>query len=250
MAGQKKQEQDINQLLKVRREKLADLQANGKNPFEIMKYDVTHHSEDIREQFQELEGKTVSVAGRMMSKRVMGKASFCHVQDLRGQIQSYVARDSLGEEAYKEFKKMDVGDIVGIKGEVFRTKTGEISIHAAEVTLLSKSLQVLPEKYHGLTNTDLRYRQRYTDLIMNPEVKDTFIKRSKIISSIRKYLDAQGFMEVETPMLVANAGGAAARPFETHFNALDEDFKLRISLELYLKRLIVGGMERVKSYMS
>ena len=244
-AGQKKQEQDINQLLKVRREKLADLQANGKNPFEIMKYDVTHHSEDIREQFQELEGKTVSVAGRMMSKRVMGKASFCHVQDLRGQIQSYVARDSLGEEAYKEFKKMDVGDIVGIKGEVFRTKTGEISIHAAEVTLLSKSLQVLPEKYHGLTNTDLRYRQRYTDLIMNPEVKDTFIKRSKIISSIRKYLDAQGFMEVETPMLVANAGGAAARPFETHFNALDEDFKLRISLELYLKRLIVGGMERV-----
>ena len=245
MAGQKKQEQDINQLLKVRREKLADLQANGKNPFEIMKYDVTHHSEDIREQFQELEGKTVSVAGRMMSKRVMGKASFCHVQDLRGQIQSYVARDSLGEEAYKEFKKMDVGDIVGIKGEVFRTKTGEISIHAAEVTLLSKSLQVLPEKYHGLTNTDLRYRQRDTDLIMNPEVKDTFIKRSKIISSIRKYLDAQGFMEVETPMLVANAGGAAARPFETHFNALDEDFKLRISLELYLKRLIVGGMERV-----
>ncbi|EEG50082.1 lysine--tRNA ligase [Blautia hydrogenotrophica DSM 10507] len=245
VAGQKKQEQDINQLLKVRREKLADLQANGKNPFEIMKYDVTHHSEDIREQFQELEGKTVSVAGRMMSKRVMGKASFCHVQDLRGQIQSYVARDSLGEEAYKEFKKMDVGDIVGIKGEVFRTKTGEISIHAAEVTLLSKSLQVLPEKYHGLTNTDLRYRQRYTDLIMNPEVKDTFIKRSKIISSIRKYLDAQGFMEVETPMLVANAGGAAARPFETHFNALDEDFKLRISLELYLKRLIVGGMERV-----
>ena len=245
MAGQKKKEQDINQLLKVRREKLADLQANGKNPFEIMKYDVTHHSEDIREQFQELEGKTVSVAGRMMSKRVMGKASFCHVQDLRGQIQSYVARDSLGEEAYKEFKKMDVGDIVGIKGEVFRTKTGEISIHAAEVTLLSKSLQVLPEKYHGLTNTDLRYRQRYTDLIMNPEVKDTFIKRSKIISSIRKYLDAQGFMEVETPMLVANAGGAAARPFETHFNALDEDFKLRISLELYLKRLIVGGMERV-----
>lgn len=245
MAGQKKQEQDINQLLKVRREKLADLQANGINPFEIMKYDVTHHSEDIREQFQELEGKTVSVAGRMMSKRVMGKASFCHVQDLRGQIQSYVARDSLGEEAYKEFKKMDVGDIVGIKGEVFRTKTGEISIHAAEVTLLSKSLQVLPEKYHGLTNTDLRYRQRYTDLIMNPEVKDTFIKRSKIISSIRKYLDAQGFMEVETPMLVANAGGAAARPFETHFNALDEDFKLRISLELYLKRLIVGGMERV-----
>lgn len=245
MAGQKKQEQDINQLLKVRREKLAELQANGKNPFEIMKYDVTHHSEDIREHFEELEGKTVSVAGRMMSKRVMGKASFCHVQDLRGQIQSYVARDSLGEEAYKDFKKLDVGDIVGIQGEVFRTKTGEMSIHAAEITLLSKSLQILPEKYHGLTNTDLRYRQRYTDLIMNPEVKDTFVKRSKIISSIRKYLDSQGFMEVETPMLVANAGGAAARPFETHFNALDEDFKLRISLELYLKRLIVGGLERV-----
>lgn len=245
MAGQKKQEQDINQLLKVRREKLAELQANGKNPFEIMKYDVTHHSEGIREHFEELEGKTVSVAGRMMSKRVMGKASFCHVQDLRGQIQSYVARDSLGEEAYKDFKKLDVGDIVGIQGEVFRTKTGEMSIHAAEITLLSKSLQILPEKYHGLTNTDLRYRQRYTDLIMNPEVKDTFVKRSKIISSIRKYLDSQGFMEVETPMLVANAGGAAARPFETHFNALDEDFKLRISLELYLKRLIVGGLERV-----
>ncbi len=245
MAEQKKQEQDINQLLKVRREKLAELQESGSNPFEITKYDVTHHSEDIREQFEELEGKTVSVAGRMMSKRVMGKASFCHVQDLKGQIQSYVARDSVGEEPYKAFKKLDVGDIVGIKGEVFRTKTGEISIHAAEVTLLSKSLQILPEKYHGLTNTDLRYRQRYTDLIMNPEVKDTFIKRSKIISSIRKYLDGQGFMEVETPMLVANAGGAAARPFETHFNALDEDFKLRISLELYLKRLIVGGLERV-----
>lgn len=245
MAEQKKQEQDINQLLKVRREKLAELQESGSNPFEITKYDVTHHSEDIREQFEELEGKTISVAGRMMSKRVMGKASFCHVQDLKGQIQSYVARDSVGEEPYKAFKKLDVGDIVGIKGEVFRTKTGEISIHAAEVTLLSKSLQILPEKYHGLTNTDLRYRQRYTDLIMNPEVKDTFIKRSKIISSIRKYLDGQGFMEVETPMLVANAGGAAARPFETHFNALDEDFKLRISLELYLKRLIVGGLERV-----
>ncbi len=243
MAEQKKQEQDINQLLKVRREKLAELQESGSNPFEITKYDVTHHSEDIREQFEELEGKTISVAGRMMSKRVMGKASFCHVQDLKGQIQSYVARDSVGEEPYKAFKKLDVGDIVGIKGEVFRTKTGEISIHAAEVTLLSKSLQILPEKYHGLTNTDLRYRQRYTDLIMNPEVKDTFIKRSKIISSIRKYLDGQGFMEVETPMLVANAGGAAARPFETHFNALDEDFKLRISLELYLKRLIVGGLE-------
>ena len=245
MAEQKKQEQDVNQLLKVRREKLAELQKNGQNPFEITKYDVTHHSEDIREQFEELEGKTVSVAGRMMSKRVMGKASFCHVQDLRGQIQSYVARDSVGEEPYKAFKKLDVGDIIGIKGEVFRTKTGEISIHASEVTLLSKSLQILPEKYHGLTNTDLRYRQRYVDLIMNPEVKDTFIKRSRILSSIRKYLDGQGFMEVETPMLVANAGGAAARPFETHFNALDEDFKLRISLELYLKRLIVGGLERV-----
>ena len=245
MAEQKKQEQDVNQLLKVRREKLAELQKNGQNPFEITKYDVTHHSEDIREQFEELEGKTVSVAGRMMSKRVMGKASFCHVQDLRGQIQSYVARDSVGEEPYKAFKKLDVGDIIGIKGEVFRTKTGEISIHASEVTLLSKSLQILPEKYHGLTNTDLRYRQRYVDLIMNPEVKDTFIKRSRILSSIRKYLDRQGFMEVETPMLVANAGGAAARPFETHFNALDEDFKLRISVELYLKRLIVGGLERV-----
>ena len=245
VAEHKKQEQDVNQLLKVRREKLAELQKNGQNPFEITKYDVTHHSEDIREQFEELEGKTVSVAGRMMSKRVMGKASFCHVQDLRGQIQSYVARDSVGEEPYKAFKKLDVGDIIGIKGEVFRTKTGEISIHASEVTLLSKSLQILPEKYHGLTNTDLRYRQRYVDLIMNPEVKDTFIKRSRILSSIRKYLDGQGFMEVETPMLVANAGGAAARPFETHFNALDEDFKLRISLELYLKRLIVGGLERV-----
>ena len=245
MAEQKKQEQDVNQLLKVRREKLAELQENGQNPFEITKYDVTHHSEDIREQFEELEGKTVSVAGRMMSKRVMGKASFCHVQDLKGQIQSYVARDSVGEDPYKAFKKLDVGDIIGIRGEVFRTKTGEISIHAAEVTLLSKSLQILPEKYHGLTNTDLRYRQRYTDLIMNPEVKDTFVKRSRIISSIRKYLDGQGFLEVETPMLVANAGGAAARPFETHFNALDEDFKLRISLELYLKRLIVGGLERV-----
>ncbi len=245
VAEHKKQEQDVNQLLKVRREKLKELQENGQNPFEITKYDVTHHSEDIREQFEELEGKTVSVAGRMMSKRVMGKASFCHVQDLRGQIQSYVARDSVGEEPYKAFKKLDVGDIIGIKGEVFRTKTGEISIHASEVTLLSKSLQILPEKYHGLTNTDLRYRQRYVDLIMNPEVKDTFIKRSRILSSIRKYLDGQGFMEVETPMLVANAGGAAARPFETHFNALDEDFKLRISLELYLKRLIVGGLERV-----
>ncbi len=247
MAEQQKQtkEQDINQLLKVRREKLQTLQEEGKDPFRITKYDVTHHSMEIKEHFEELEGKEVTVAGRVMQKRVMGKASFCNVQDLQGSIQSYVARDSIGEESYKDFKKMDIGDIVGIRGEVFKTKTGEISIHAAEVTLLSKSLQILPEKYHGLTNTDLRYRQRYVDLIMNPEVKDTFIKRSKIISAIRKYLDGQGFMEVETPMLVANAGGAAARPFETHFNALDEDLKLRISLELYLKRLIVGGMERV-----
>lgn len=245
MAEQKKQEQDLNQLLKVRREKLAELQANGKDPFKIVKFDVTHHSQEIKDGFEGLEGQSVIVAGRMMSKRVMGKASFCHVQDLQGTIQSYVARDSLGEEPYKEFKKLDVGDVIGIKGEVFRTKTGEISIHASEVTLLSKSLQVLPEKFHGLTNTDTRYRQRYVDLIMNPEVKDTFIKRSKILSAIRRYLDGQGFMEVETPMLVANAGGAAARPFETHFNALDEDFKLRISLELYLKRLIVGGLERV-----
>ena len=245
MAEQKKQEQDLNQLLKVRREKLADLQANGKDPFKIVKFDVTHHSQEVKDNFEELEGKTVVIAGRMMSKRVMGKASFCHVQDLQGTIQSYVARDSIGEEPYKDFKKLDVGDVIGITGEVFKTKTGEISIHASEVTLLSKSLQVLPEKFHGLTNTDLRYRQRYVDLIMNPEVKDTFIKRSKILSAIRRYLDGQGFMEVETPMLVANAGGAAARPFETHFNALDEDFKLRISLELYLKRLIVGGLERV-----
>lgn len=246
MAEQKKvQEQDVNQLLKVRREKLADLQANGRDPFQITKYEVTHHSQEVKDGFEKLEGQVVTLAGRMMSKRVMGKASFCNIQDLEGNIQSYVARDSIGEDAYKAFKKMDIGDIVGLKGEVFRTKTGEISIHAAEVTLLSKSLQILPEKFHGLTNTDLRYRQRYVDLIMNPEVKDTFIKRSKIISSIRKYLDGQGFMEVETPMLVANAGGAAARPFETHFNALDEDLKLRISLELYLKRLIVGGLERV-----
>ena len=245
MAEQKKQEQDLNQLLKVRREKLADLQANEKDPFKIVKFDVTHHSQEVKDSFEELEGKTVVVAGRMMSKRVMGKASFCHVQDLQGTIQSYVARDSIGEESYKDFKKLDVGDIIGIKGEVFKTKTGETSIHASEVTLLSKSLQVLPEKFHGLTNTDLRYRHRYVDLIMNPEVKDTFIKRSKILSAIRRYLDTQGFMEVETPILVANAGGAAARPFETHFNALDEDFKLRISLELYLKRLIVGGLERV-----
>ncbi len=246
MAEQKNvQEQDINQLRKVRREKLADLQANGKDPFQIMTYDVSHHSADIKENFEQLEGQNVSLAGRIMSKRIMGKASFCNIQDLKGNIQSYVARDCIGEEEYKEFKKMDVGDIVGLKGEVFKTKTGEISIHASAVTLLSKSLQILPEKYHGLTNTDLRYRQRYVDLIMNPEVKDTFIKRSKIISAIRRYLDNEGFMEVETPILVANAGGAAARPFETHFNALDEDFKLRISLELYLKRLIVGGLERV-----
>ena len=239
------QEQDLNQLRKVRREKLAELQQNGKDPFVITKYDQTHHSQEIKDNFDELEGKQVSIAGRMMSKRVMGKASFCNVQDLKGNIQSYVARDSIGEENYKEFKKLDVGDVIGIEGEVFKTKTGEMSIHASHVTLLSKSLQILPEKFHGLTNTDTRYRQRYVDLIMNPEVKDTFIKRSRIISAIRKYLDGQGFMEVETPMLVANAGGAAARPFETHFNALNEDLKLRISLELYLKRLIVGGLERV-----
>ena len=246
MADQKKtQEQDLGQLLKVRREKLAALQAEGKDPFQITKYDVTHHSEEIKQSFDELEGKEVAIAGRMMSKRVMGKASFCHIQDLQGMIQSYVARDSIGEEPYKEFKKYDIGDLVGIRGTVFKTKTGEISVHASEITLLSKSLQILPEKFHGLTNTDLRYRQRYVDLIMNPDVKDTFIKRSRIISAVRRYLDSQGFMEVETPMLVANAGGAAARPFETHFNALDEDLKLRISLELYLKRLIVGGLERV-----
>ena len=239
------QEQDINQLLKVRREKLAALQENDKDPFKITKYDVTHHSLEIKDGFGSLEGQSVSIAGRVMSKRVMGKASFCNVQDIQGNIQSYVARDSIGEEAYADFKKYDVGDIVGIRGEVFKTKTGEISIHTAEVTLLSKSLQILPEKYHGLVNTDIRYRQRYTDLIMNEEVKDTFVKRSRIISSIRRYLDGQGFLEVETPMMVSNAGGAAARPFETHYNALDEDVKLRISLELYLKRLIVGGMERV-----
>ncbi len=241
----RQQEQDLGQLLKVRREKLAALQEKGKDPFQIVKYDVTHHSMDIKEHFEEMEGKSVSVAGRIMSKRIMGKASFCNIQDLKGNIQSYVARDNIGEESYGDFKKYDVGDIVGIEGEVFKTKTGEISIHASKVTLLSKSLQILPEKYHGLVNTDLRYRQRYTDLIMNEEVKDTFIKRSQIISAIRKYLDGQGFIEVETPMLVSNAGGAAARPFETHFNALDEDLKLRISLELYLKRLIVGGLERV-----
>ncbi len=242
---QNAQEQDIKQLLKVRREKLAALQEKGKDPFQITKYDVTHHSLEIKEGFDALEGSAVSIAGRVMSKRVMGKASFCNVQDIQGNIQSYVARDSIGEESYADFKKYDVGDIVGIRGEVFKTKTGEISIHAAEVTLLSKSLQILPEKYHGLVNTDIRYRQRYTDLIMNEEVKETFVKRSRIISSIRRYLDSQGFLEVETPMLVSNAGGAAARPFETHYNALDEDVKLRISLELYLKRLIVGGMERV-----
>jgi lysyl-tRNA synthetase class 2 len=227
------QEQDINQLLKVRREKLANLQEAGKDPFQITKYDVTHHSTDIKEHFAELEGKTVRIAGRMMSKRVMGKASFCNIQDLPGNIQSYVARDSVGEEPYADFKKFDVGDIVGIEGEVFQTKTGEISVHASNIVLLSKSLQILPEKFHGLTNTDIRYRQRYTDLIMNAEVKDTFVKRSKIISSIRRFLENEGFLEVETPMLVANAGGAAARPFETHYNALDEDVKLRISLELY-----------------
>ena len=241
----KQQEPDLNQLLKVRREKLAELQAAGKDPFQITKYDVTVHSTDVKDDYSQWEGKEVSIAGRMMSKRVMGKASFCNVQDLKGDIQCYVARDDLGEEAYKEFKRMDIGDIVGVKGIVFTTKMGEISIHAHSVTLLSKSLQVLPEKYHGLTNTDMRYRQRYTDLIMNEDVRKTFVMRSKIISCIRRYLDGQGFLEVETPMLVANAGGAAARPFETHYNALDEDVKLRISLELYLKRLIVGGMERV-----
>lgn len=239
------QEVDLSEQHKIRAEKLANLQAEGCDPFVITKFDVTHHSQDIKENFDSLEGKSVTVAGRIMSKRIMGKASFCNIQDLKGNIQSYVARDSIGEEEYKAFKKMDIGDIAGLKGEVFKTKTGEISIHASEVILLSKSLQVLPEKFHGLTNTDTRYRQRYIDLIMNQEVKDTFIKRSKIISAIRKYLDGQGFMEVETPMLVSNAGGAAARPFSTHFNALDEEVKLRISLELYLKRLIVGGMERV-----
>ncbi len=245
MEEPKMQEQDIGQLLKVRREKLAALQEAGKNPFQITKFDVTHHSAEIKENFEALKGTSVAIAGRMMSKRVMGKASFCNVQDKLGNIQVYVARDSIGEESYADFKKYDVGDIVGIEGEVFETKTGEKSVHASKVTLLAKSLQILPEKYHGLTNTDIRYRQRYTDLVMNPEVKDTFIKRSRIISSIRRYLDAKDFMEVETPMLVANAGGAAARPFMTHYNALDEDVKLRISLELYLKRLIVGGLERV-----
>ena len=238
-------EEDLNALMKVRREKLLDLQNAGKDPFQITKYDVTYHSEDVKNNFENLQGKEVSVAGRMMSKRIMGKASFCHIQDLKGTIQVYVARDCVGDEEYSAFKKYDIGDFVGVKGTVFKTKTGEISIHAVTLTLLTKSLRPLPEKFHGLTNTELRYRQRYLDLVMNPDSKDTFIKRSKIISTIRRFLDAQGFIEVETPMLVANAGGAAARPFETHFNALDEDFKLRISLELYLKRLIVGGLERV-----
>ena len=237
--------EDINQLLKVRREKLANLQEAGKDPFQITKCDVTHHSIEIKDHYDELEGQTVTVAGRMMFKRVMGKASFCNLRDLQGDIQAYVARDSIGEDSYKDFKKYDVGDLLAITGEVFKTKTGEISVHAQTVILLSKSLQILPEKFHGLTDTDIRYRQRYVDLIMNPDVKDTFVKRSKVLRSVRNYLDGQGFMEVETPMLVQNAGGAAARPFETHYNALGEDLKLRISLELYLKRLIVGGMEKV-----
>ncbi len=245
MAGQQNKQQDVNQLLKVRREKLKELQENGKDPFQVTKYDVTHHSIEIKENFEQLENQEASIAGRMMFKRVMGKASFCNIQDLQGNIQAYVARDDIGEDNYKDFKKYDVGDIIGIRGFVFKTKTGEISIHAKEVTLLSKSLQILPEKYHGLTDTDIRYRQRYVDLIMNADVKDAFIKRSKVISSIRRFLEKEDFIEVETPMLVSNAGGAAARPFETHFNALNEDLKLRISLELYLKRLIVGGMERV-----
>ena len=238
-------EAELTEVLRVRREKLAQLVEDGKDPFQITKFDVTHHSAEIKDDFDALEGKEVVVAGRMMSKRVMGKASFCNVQDLKGGIQCYVARDAVGEDSYKDFKKFDIGDIIGVRGEVFKTKTGEISIHASAVTLLSKSLQVLPEKFHGLTNTDMRYRQRYVDLIVNPEVKDTFVKRSKIIKEIRNFLDGRGFMEVETPMLVSNAGGAAARPFETHYNALDEDVKLRISLELYLKRLIVGGLEKV-----
>ena len=239
------QTQDLSEILQIRRDKLSELQAAGKDPFLITKYDATHHTSDIKDSFDELEGKRVSIAGRLMSKRIMGKASFCNIQDLKGNIQAYVARDFVGEEAYKDFKKFDIGDIVGIKGNVFRTKTGEVSVHVCEITLLSKSLQPLPEKYHGLTNVDTRYRQRYTDLIMNADVKETFIKRSRIISAIRRYLDDKGFMEVETPMLVSNAGGAAARPFETHYNALDEDVRLRISLELYLKRLIVGGLEKV-----
>ena len=240
-----REEQELNHLLKVRREKLSELCESGRDPFQITKYDVTAHSMEVKENYEEMEGKEVSLAGRMMSKRVMGKASFCNLQDLQGNIQSYVARDDIGEEAYKDFKKLDIGDIIGIRGVVFKTKTGEISIHAKSVELLSKSLQILPEKFHGLTNTDMRYRQRYVDLIMNPEVKDTFIKRSQIVKEIRNFLDGRNFMEVETPVLVANAGGANARPFQTHFNALDEDVNLRISLELYLKRLIVGGMERV-----
>ena len=238
-------QEELSSLLKVRREKLENLQNEGKDPFVITKYNVSIHSQDIKDQFDSLEDKEVTIAGRMMFKRVMGKASFCNIQDLKGNIQSYVARDDIGEESYKDFKKYDIGDILGIKGFVFKTKTGEISVHAKEVLLLSKSLQVLPEKHHGLTDTDIRYRQRYVDLIMNADVKETFIKRSKVISSIRRYLDEDGFMEVETPMLVSNAGGAAARPFNTHFNALDEDLHLRISLELYLKRLIVGGLEKV-----
>ena len=238
-------EAELTEVLRVRREKLAQLVEDGKDPFQITKFDVTHHSAEIKDDFDALEGKEVVVAGRMMSKRIMGKASFCNVQDLKGGIQCYVARDAVGEDSYKDFKKFDIGDIIGVRGEVFKTKTGEISIHASAVTLLSKSLQVLPEKFHGLTNTDMRYRQRYVDLIVNPEVKDTFVKRSKIIKEIRNFLDGRGFMEVETPMLVSNAGGAAARPFETHYNALNEDVKLRISLELYLKRLIVGGLEKV-----
>ena len=248
MAQQNKKpqaEQDVNALLKVRHEKLANLQEAGRDPFQITKYDVTVHSQDIRDRYDEMEGQEVSLAGRMMFKRVMGKASFCNIQDLKGKMQLYVARDEIGEESYADFKKYDIGDILGVKGKVFKTKTGEISVHAEEIVLLSKSLQILPEKHHGLTDTDTRYRQRYVDLIMNEDVKDTFIKRSKVISCIRRFLDEQGFMEVETPMLVSNAGGAAARPFETHFNSLNEDLKLRISLELYLKRLIVGGMERV-----
>ena len=246
MADQnQKQVEDLNHVLKARRDKLAELQAAGKDPFQITKYDVNAHSTEVKEHYEELEGKEVSVAGRMMFKRIMGKASFCNLQDLKGVIQVYVARDAIGEESYADFKKMDIGDVIGVKGTVFKTKTGEISIHASQLTLLTKSLQPLPEKFHGLTDTDTRYRQRYVDLIMNSDVKDTFIKRSKILAAIRKYLSSQNFMEVETPMLVQNAGGAAARPFETHFNALNEDLKLRISLELYLKRLIVGGLERV-----
>ena len=245
MAEQNNNQQDLNQLLQVRYDKLHELQENGKDPFVITKYDVTNHSTDIIDNFETMEGKPVSIAGRMMFKRVMGKASFCNIQDLKGRIQVYVARDNIGEEIYKDFKKSDIGDIWGVKGYAFRTKTGEISIHAEEMTLLSKSLQILPEKFHGLTDTDMRYRQRYIDLIMNQESKEVFIKRSKILKEIRNFLADRDFMEVETPMLVSNAGGAAARPFETHYNALNEDVKLRISLELYLKRLIVGGLERV-----